>query len=213
MWVWCVRLLGTYPRYVPSMARILLVRHGQSEWNADGRWQGQADPPLSELGEQQAVAASRVIGTVDAIYASDLVRARRTAELVAAQLGEDVVVDERLRERHAGDWQGRTRAEIEEGWPGYLETGRRPTGYEPDDSVLERIIAALAEIAATHDGDVLVVTHGGVVRVVERHLDSDAEGLIPNLGGRWLEYDRRGLRLGDRIVLLDESQVTRPQQL
>ncbi len=195
------------------MARILLVRHGQSEWNADGRWQGQADPPLSELGEQQAVDAARALGMVDAIYASDLVRAHHTAELVAAQLGADVVVEPRLRERSAGEWEGRTRAEIDEGWPGYLETGRRPAGYEPDDSVLERVLGALDAIAAMHDGDVLVITHGGVVRVVERHLDSDADGLIPNLGGLWLEHDDKGLRLGERIVLLDESQVTRPQQL
>jgi probable phosphoglycerate mutase len=195
------------------MARILLVRHGQSEWNASGRWQGQADPPLSELGEEQAVSAARALGIVDAIYASDLVRAHHTAELVAAQLGADVAVEPRLRERKAGEWEGRTRAEIDEGWPGYLEAGRRPTGYEPDDSVLDRVLAALDAIAATHDGDVLVVTHGGVVRVVERHLGGDAEGLIPNLGGRWLEHDGDQLKLGERVVLLDESQVTRPQQL
>ena len=201
------------PCYLPRMARILLVRHGQSVWNADGRWQGQADPPLSELGEEQAVAAARAVGLVDAVYASDLVRARHTAELVAAQLGTDVAVDPRLRERHAGDWEGRTRAEIDEGWPGYLETGRRPAGYEPDDSVLDRVLAALDTIARAHDGDVLVITHGGVVRVVERHLGADADGLIPNLGGRWLDHGERGLRLGDRVVLLDESKVTRPQQL
>jgi probable phosphoglycerate mutase len=195
------------------MARILLVRHGQSEWNASGRWQGQADPPLSELGEDQAVSAARALGIVDAIYASDLVRAHHTAELVAAQLGADVAVEPRLRERKAGEWEGRTRAEIDEGWPGYLETGRRPAGYEPDDSVLDRVLAVLDAIAATHDGDVLVVTHGGVVRVVERHLGGDAEGLIPNLGGRWLEHDGNQLKLGERVVLLDESQVTRPQQL
>jgi probable phosphoglycerate mutase len=195
------------------MARILLVRHGQSEWNASGRWQGQADPPLSELGEEQAVAAARTLGMVDAIYASDLARAHHTAELVAAQLGADVAVEARLRERSAGEWEGRTRAEIEEGWPGYLETGRRPAGYEPDDSVLDRVLGALDAIAAAHDGDVLVVTHGGVVRVVERHLGGDAEGLIPNLGGRWLEHDGDQLKLGERVVLLDESLVTRPQQL
>ena len=207
------KLPRTPTRYVPAMARILLVRHGQSEWNADGRWQGQADPPLSELGAEQAVAAARALGMVDAIYASDLVRAHHTAELVAGQLGADVAVEPRLRERSAGEWEGRTRAEIDEGWPGYLETGRRPAGYEPDDSVLERVLAALAAIAAMHDGDVLVITHGGVVRVVERHLGGDAEGLIPNLGGLWLEHDGAGLRLGERVVLLDESQVTRPQQL
>jgi probable phosphoglycerate mutase len=195
------------------MARILLVRHGQSEWNADGRWQGQADPPLSELGEEQAVAAARALGMVDAIYASDLVRAHHTAELVAAQIGSDVVVAPNLRERNAGEWEGRTRAEIDAGWPGYLESGKRPAGYEPDDSVLERVLTALEAIAGAHEGDVLVVTHGGVVRVVERHLGGDAEGLIPNLGGLWLEHDGAGLRLGDRVVLLDGSLVTRPQQL
>ena len=195
------------------MARILLVRHGQSEWNASGRWQGQADPPLSELGEEQAVAAARSLGMVDAIYASDLVRAHHTAALVASQLGADVAVDPRLRERSAGEWEGRTHAEIEEGWPGYLESGRRPSGYEPDDSVLERVLAVLDDIARTHDGEVLVVTHGGVVRVLERHLDGDAEGLIPNLGGVWLGHDGERLVLGERIVLLEESQVTRPQQL
>ena len=75
------------------------------------------------------------------------------------------------------------------------------------------MLTALEAIAKAHDGDVLVVTHGGVVRVVERHLGGDAEGLIPNLGGLWLDHDDRGLKLGERIVLLDESQVTRPQQL
>jgi probable phosphoglycerate mutase len=195
------------------MARILLVRHGQSVWNADGRWQGQADPPLSELGREQAVAAARALGMVDAIYASDLERAHHTAELVATQLGADVVVAPNLRERGAGEWEGRTRAEIDEGWPGFLESGRRPEGYEPDDSVLARVLTALEAIAKAHDGDVLVVTHGGVVRVVERHFGGDAEGLIPNLGGLWLDHDDNGLRLGDRVVLLDESQVTTPQQL
>jgi len=195
------------------MARILLVRHGQSVWNADGRWQGQADPPLSELGEEQAVAAARALGMVDAIYASDLERAHHTAQIVAAQLGADVVVAPNLRERNAGEWEGKTRAEIDEGWPGFLESGRRPAGYEPDDSVIARAFTALEAIAAAHDGDVLVVTHGGVVRVVERHLGGDAEGLIPNLGGLWLDHDGAGLKLGERVVLLDESQVTRPQQL
>jgi broad specificity phosphatase PhoE len=195
------------------VARILLVRHGQSVWNADGRWQGQADPPLSELGEQQAVAAAGGIGLVDAIYTSDLTRARHTAELVAAQLGFDVAVDARLRERDAGDWEGRTRAEIDEGWPGFLDSGRRPDGYEPDASVLARALAALTAIAVSHEGDVLVITHGGVVRTVERHLGGDADGLIPNLGGRWLDHDGETVRLGARVVLLDESQVTRPDQI
>jgi broad specificity phosphatase PhoE len=195
------------------VTRILLVRHGQSVWNADGRWQGQADPPLSELGQTQAASASARIGIVDGIYASDLLRAHHTAEIVAAPIGADVAVDPRLRERSAGDWEGRTRAEIDEGWPGYLESGRRPAGYEADESVLVRVLEALGEMAEAHDGDVLVVTHGGVVRTLERHLGGDADGLIPNLGGRWVHHDGDTMRLGDRIVLLDEEQVTRPQQI
>jgi broad specificity phosphatase PhoE len=195
------------------VTRILLVRHGQSVWNADGRWQGQADPPLSELGQTQAASASARIGIVDGIYASDLLRAHHTAEIVAAPIGADVAVDPRLRERSAGDWEGRTRAEIDEGWPGYLESGDRPDGYEADESVLARVLEALGEIADAHDGDVLVVTHGGVVRTLERHLGGDGEGLIPNLGGRWVHHDGGTVRLGERVVLLDEAQVTRPQQI
>jgi broad specificity phosphatase PhoE len=195
------------------VTRILLVRHGQSVWNADGRWQGQADPPLSELGQTQAASASARIGIVDGIYASDLLRAHHTAEIVAAPIGADVAVDRRLRERAAGDWEGRTRADIDERWPGYLESGRRPPGYEAGESVLARVLEVLGEIAEAHDGDVLVVTHGGVVRTLERHLGGDADGLVPNLGGWWLHHDDGTVRLGDRVVLLDEAQVTRPQQI
>jgi probable phosphoglycerate mutase len=195
------------------MARVLLVRHGQSTWNAEGRWQGQADPPLSELGERQAVDAARAVGIVDAIYASDLARASRTAELVAGQLGADVLLDRRLRERHAGPWQGLTRAEIAQGWPGFLESGARPPGYESDDEVAARVVPSLHELGAAHDGEVLVVTHGGIVRVLERHLGDPSEELVPNLGGRWLDVDADSMALGGRVVLLDESEITRPQQI
>ena len=198
------------------MTRILLVRHGQSVWNADGRWQGQADPPLSDIGVDQAAAAadSDAVDGVRALYSSDLERARHTAQLLGVRLGLDPVVDVRLRERHAGGWEGRTRAEIEAGWPGFLESGERPDGYEPDASVLARVLAVLAAIASEHDDDdVLVVTHGGVVRTVERHLGGEADGLIPNLGGRWLRHDGTTPVLGERVVLLDPDQVTRPQQI
>jgi len=70
-----------------SPTRLLLVRHGQSVWNADGRWQGQADPALTELGERQAFDAARRIGMVEAVYASDLERAAKTAQIIAGQLG------------------------------------------------------------------------------------------------------------------------------
>jgi broad specificity phosphatase PhoE len=195
--------------------RVLLVRHGQSTWNADGRWQGQADPPLSELGERQAAqAASRLVG-VDAVWASDLTRARRTAELVAGSLGLPVRVDARLRERHAGPWQGLTRAEIEERWPRYLAEGRRPDGYEPDASIVARALAALEDLAVAHCGEeVVVVTHGGVVRVLERHFGDDEQGLIPNLSGRRLSCDGDGSWVvGEQVLLLDAHSVTVPRQL
>src|SRR3954452_11777953 len=81
------------------MARLLLVRHGQSEWNAVGRWQGQADPPLTELGRAQARAAARAIGELDAVFSSDLRRARETAEVIAECIGVGPVIsDAGLRE-------------------------------------------------------------------------------------------------------------------
>lgn len=103
------------------MTRVLLVRHGQSEWNADGRWQGQADPPLTDLGRAQAHHAARSLGVVDAIVSSDLQRAAETAAILAGELGVGpVVLDPDLRERDAGEWSGLTRSEIERDWPGYL---------------------------------------------------------------------------------------------
>ena len=115
------------------MTRILVVRHGQSEWNADGRWQGQENPPLTELGRHQARHAARAVGAVDAIYASPLDRAATTAHLVAEETGiGPVVLLPGLMERHAGVWQGLTRRQIEEAFPGYLDAGRRPPGWEDD---------------------------------------------------------------------------------
>src|SRR5918912_2994991 len=147
---------------------LLVVRHAQSEWNATGRWQGQADPVLSELGRRQAFVAAAAIGAVDGIVASDLQRAMETASIIAAQLGVGpVVVDERLRERDAGEWTGLTRQEITRGWPGWLDDGRRPPGFESSRAVLLRATAAFdAIVAARPGGHVLVVTHGGVIRAL-----------------------------------------------
>ena len=190
---------------VQPMTRMLLARHGQSEWNALGRWQGQADPPLSELGRRQARAAAERLGTVDAIVSSDLERALTTAAIVAEALGVGpVLVEPRLRERSAGEWSGLTRDEIEAGWPGYLAGHLRPPGFESDASLLARTTAALADLAAEHaDAELLVVTHGGVVYVIE----ADA-GLpfarLPNLSGRWLAHRGDRIDLGDRVELVDE---------
>lgn len=188
------------------MTRLLLVRHGESEWNAVGKWQGWADPPLSELGRRQAWVAARAVGAVDAVVASDLHRASETAEIVAGEIGiGPVVVDAALRERAAGPWEGRTRHEIEAEWPGWLASGERPEGYEPDDAVLDRVLPALATLEAAGES-VLVVTHGGVIGAVERHL-REPHNRTPNLGGRVVEITGGRLRAGETLLLVDEHDV------
>jgi probable phosphoglycerate mutase len=191
------------------MTRILLVRHGQSEWNALGRWQGQADPPLSDLGRQQAFSASRRLGTVDAIVSSDLQRAMETAQIISGQLGVGpVVVEPLLRERDAGEWSGLTREEIDEQFPGYLDERRRPPGYEPDDVLLERTLEALARVEAEYrGGEVLVVAHGGLVYALEKEHGHEFDRL-PNLGARWLTHDGARIVLGERILLVEGDEIT-----
>jgi probable phosphoglycerate mutase len=199
---------------------LLLVRHGQSTWNAAGRWQGHADPPLSALGQEQARQAGARLasdGRVDAVVTSDLQRAHRTATLVAGVLGLDPVVDERVRERDAGEWTGLTRDEIERDWPGYLAEHRRPPRFEDDATLLARVLPALADLGARHAGGrVLVVTHGGVVRTVERHHGTKAPPLA-NLGGRVVHVpvDGASLTTGDALLLVggDEIPVTVPDQI
>ena len=147
------------------MTRLLLVRHGQSEWNAVGRWQGKADPALTDFGRQQAFHAAQRIGSVDLIVASPLIRAFETAQIISSQIGVGpIVIDADLMERDAGEWEGLTRAEIESEWPGYLGHDKWPPGYELHDELLVRTRAALDRIHAEYEGaDVLVLTHGGVI--------------------------------------------------
>lgn len=189
------------------MSRLLLVRHGQSTWNASGHWQGQADPPLTDLGHDQAGQAALhlagLLGTVDAVRASDLERAHHTARALAAPHGLEVVTDERLRERHAGPWTGLTRAEIDERFPGYLDDGRRPEGYETDDDLSARTLAALHDFAdALAGGTGVLVTHGGVIVTLETRHGAEREN-ITNLGARWLERSPDGaFTLGERIRLV-----------
>ena len=209
-------------------SRVLLVRHGQSEWNALGRWQGQADPPLSDLGRAQARAAAHSLGALDAVFASDLQRATETATIIAAALGlGPVIVDSDLRERDAGEWSGLTRDEIHERYPGYLPDDRhrafapdggapkRPAGWETDEALLTRVLHAVQRIhEAVPDGDVLAITHGGVIYVLEDHL-GDRFHRLANGEGRWVEINDDKLVLGERVLLVndDGTPVTVPDQL
>jgi broad specificity phosphatase PhoE len=199
----------------PALAtRVLLARHGQSAWNAEGRWQGQADPPLTDLGRRQAHEAARALGALDAIWASDLQRAAQTAAIISADLGVGpVVLDPDLRERDAGEFSGLTRDEIEARFPGHLADRRRPPGWEPDEHLLARGLRVVARIAAAvPGGDVLAVTHGGLVYTLEAHLGGENLRLA-NLAARWLEVSGESLRLGGRIILTEPGDVTIPGQI
>jgi broad specificity phosphatase PhoE len=196
------------------MTSMLLVRHGQSEWNATWRWQGQADPPLTDLGRQQAFDAAARVGSVDVVVSSGLLRALETARIIADQVGVGpVVVEPDLRERHIGEWSGLTHVEIEARYPGYLADGRRPVGWEHDGDAVARLRGALDRIHAEYDGaDVLVLSHGGVIRALEMALGS-ASDRLPNLGARAVTHRGDRLVLGERILLVDADVATVPTQI
>jgi broad specificity phosphatase PhoE len=159
---------------------ILLARHGETDWNREGRWQGWADPPLNETGREQArQLAEQLRGTpFDAVYSSDLRRAHETAEIVAEPHGVPVVADPGLREIDVGSWSGLTRAEIDERFPGT----DRPDG-ETRDAHLARVLHAVERIARTHAGErILVVSHGGTMRALRSHASDEPFHPIENCG-------------------------------
>jgi broad specificity phosphatase PhoE len=153
---------------------ILLARHGETEWNRIGRWQGATDIPLSDVGRAQArVLGERLRGRgIARVHASHLARARETAEIVSATLGLDPpALDARLRERGYGCFEGLTRdecaAHYPDAWALYLADRRMiPPEAEPQSEIIERVTAAMhAVAAAAADGTiVLVVSHGGSIR-------------------------------------------------
>ena len=159
-----------------ASAELWVVRHGESTWNADGRYQGQTDVPLSEVGSLQAASlAERLTGQhFAAVYASDLLRARRTAEIVTERLlgAPPVQLDPGLREIDVGALSGLTLPDIRSQYPAYLQAlrsdpwaTRRPGGESMAD-LYARASGALGTLAARHQGQrILVFTHGGVVRV------------------------------------------------
>ena len=203
----------------PAMARLLLVRHGESIWNADGRWQGQADPPLSDRGKRQAAEAAGALGTVDAVVTSDLERAAHTGAIIANLLGiEPVITEPRLRERDAGPLSGLTRPEIHEAFPHLLPDdpagfhpgpdGRPawPEGWEADEHLWDRVEVALVALGRlSPDGDIVVITHGGVIYAIERRLGDPDRGRLSNLEATWLEVYEEQFTLGHRLALIDPA--------
>jgi probable phosphoglycerate mutase len=173
--------------------RVLCVRHGLSTWNLLRRWQGQADPPLSDEGRAGAAALADALGETfgdraAGVWSSDLQRASATATILASRLAAGpVVVDRRLRETDVGPWEGLTAIEIEDRWPGFLATGRRPAGFEPEAELIARIVPALEDVAAGADGRLpIVVSHAGVLRTLRRHCGA-LDDHLPNLAGMWFD--------------------------
>jgi broad specificity phosphatase PhoE len=192
-----------------AATRILLVRHGQSTWNALGKWQGRADPPLSPLGQQQAASAAARLGMVDAVIASPLVRARQTAEIIAEGIGVGpVTTDDRLIETDAGDWTGLTFHEIRTGWPGWLDQHRWPDNFEKEVDIVARMTEALIDLAARHPGaSIIAVTHSGAMRNLDRAL-GEHDPSIPNLSSRWYDVDGFTITGGERLLLADPEHTT-----
>jgi len=155
------------------MTTLLLVRHGETDWNAEGRLQGHTDRPLNDFGRRQAnELADRLAGDdIAAIYASDLVRAKETAEIVGARLCLPVVVDPDLREKDWGSWEGLTSSE------------RLTVEYEGEttEDHRDRTLRALARIVERHPRQrVVVVTHGGSLRRIQTAVSGLALPVIEN---------------------------------
>jgi broad specificity phosphatase PhoE len=152
---------------------LLIARHGQSDWNAARRWQGHADRPLTEKGREQARALAMRLAHIDldAVYSSDLRRARETAVAVAENQGLELRELAALREVDVGSWSGLTRAEAEERFPeGFARWKSGYPGWEDGESyeeMTDRIIAAVKRIAVEHEDErVLIVSHGGPIRAI-----------------------------------------------
>ena len=205
-------------------SRLCLVRHGETAWNAEGRVQGQLDIPLSETGLAQARALARVLSQerFSAIHSSDLTRARQTAQPVADLLKQEVILSERLRERHYGVFQSMTYAEAKERIPeGYARFKARDPHFAFDngESLLafrERALACIRDLAEEHAGEnLLVFTHGGVLEIVYRHatgrgLSTPRDFEIPNAALNRIEIGAAGWRvsawadIGHLSVALDD---------
>jgi len=203
--------------------RILLLRHGETAWNAELRLQGQLDIDLNDTGRRQALLlGQRLAGEgLAAIYSSDLLRARATAAPLAQLTGLPVVTDVALRERGFGVFEGLTHAEIELRFPDearrwrHREPGFGPGGGEPLDAFCARSVAAVARLAAAHAGELIaVVSHGGVLDCLYRaavgaELDAPRSWQVGNACVNRLLFTGQGFMLigWDDRAHLDEPDV------
>jgi probable phosphoglycerate mutase len=166
---------------------LILARHGETDWNRDGIWQGHGDPPLNDVGRGQARELAERLARIeiDALYSSDLRRAYETAEIVAHAKGLEITADPDLREIDIGAWSGLTRAEIEQRFPGMVRDGG-----ETNEAFNARALDTVRRIATAHAGRrVLVITHGGVVRALDRHVLDEPRAVLGNCETASFRYE------------------------
>jgi broad specificity phosphatase PhoE len=178
-----------------AMPRVLFVaRHGETEWNVHGRWQGHTDIPLNDRGRAQArelAAVLRPHGLAGAV-SSDLSRARETAEIVASALGFALAYqDAGLRERGFGIFEGLTREQCEQqhpaAWQAWQKDRLTPAGAETKEALAARVVTAAERVArqvATHDAPALLVTHGGALRALVEVITGTLPPFVEN-GDVW----------------------------
>lgn len=187
-----------------TSTQVLLIRHGETDWNALGRWQGNAPVPLNEIGLAQARALAQYLAAqpqrIDVIYSSPLPRARQSAEAIAEALGLPVRTDDRLREVNTGDWQGLTRAEAE-AWDPERFAAHQADWYnvpipngESRRELQVRARAGFDDIIARHPGaTIAIVSHGGTLgMLIESLLGRIERPGLPNTSITVLEQTAPG---------------------
>jgi broad specificity phosphatase PhoE len=189
-----------------SLRRLVLLRHGQTDYNVAGRMQGHLDSMLTESGLAQAATVAPEIARLapERVISSDLRRAVDTADVVGAASGQPVKLDPRLRETHLGEWQGLSVAEIEQAWPGAIATWRSdptwaPPGGESRLEVVRRSHPVVEELdeefASSSESTVVLVAHGGLIAGLVSGLLALPTAAWPSIGGvgncRWATLARR----------------------
>jgi 2,3-bisphosphoglycerate-dependent phosphoglycerate mutase/probable phosphoglycerate mutase len=191
-----------------TLRRIILLRHGQTDFNVTGRMQGHLDSILTPVGHEQAAAAAPVLAALgpDRLISSDLRRAADTADVVGAACGLPVKFDARLRETHLGQWQGRTVVEIDRDYPGAIPAWRSdPTWAPPGGESRVDVVTRSRPVVEELDGEfadsteesetVLLVAHGGLIAGLVTGLMELPTSTWPAFGGlgncRWAVLARR----------------------
>ncbi|BDB61349.1 MULTISPECIES: histidine phosphatase family protein [Rhodococcus] len=212
----------------PRVRQLVLLRHGQTEYNATRRMQGQLDTDLSELGRRQALAVADVIARFDplAVVSSDLRRAYDTATALGDRIGLPVAIDTRLRETHLGEWQGLTHTEVDAVAPGARSAWRAdatwtPLGGENRVDVARRSIAVIGELLDKYedwnDRPIVLVAHGGLIAALTAallDLPVDRWSVLGGLGNTgWVQLSGYGEVPSWRLDVWNASAMVAPDDV